>query len=70
MNHQLTSIKARTMKTSLRKIIRICAFSCITFISIACVPNGERPECVPTNEEIIECDSGGGTFDYDDCRCR
>ncbi|MEL6250672.1 MAG: hypothetical protein AAFR87_01570 [Bacteroidota bacterium] len=57
------------MKTSLRKIVRICAFTCITLISIACNPTCEPTECVPSTEEVLECDSGGGTYDYDRCRC-
>ena len=69
MNHQLLSIKARTMKTSLRKIIRICAFASITLISIACNPTCEQVDCVPSSEEVTDCHEKNREFSYTTCEC-
>lgn len=68
MSHQLLSIKARTMKTKLRKTIRTFTFVCITLISTSCHPSCED-YCIPPEGAVDICDLEGGTYNYDKCKC-
>jgi len=68
MNHQSLSIKAKTMKTSLRKTIRIFAFVCVTIVSTSCHPSCED-YCIPPEGAVEECDRAGGEYNYNRCKC-